>query len=105
MNETEYEEVISSYYGDDMVRSMIGVKVETQRVDEIADKIADFPEIVDLFLVTGEVDMILKAVFRDYPAFRNFVINVLPKIDGIKETKTFMVVTAYKEGGQKAVFD
>jgi len=105
MNETEYEDVISSYYGDGMVRSMIGVKVETSRVDEIAEKIAEFPEVVDVFLVTGDVDILIKAVFEDYASFRNFVTRLVPEIEGIKETQTFMVVTVYKEGGQKASFE
>ena len=101
MSDAEYENLMSSYYGDDAVRSMIGIKVETSKVDEIAEKVAEFPQVLDLFLVTGEVDMLLKAVFRDYSSFREFVTNTLPSIDGIKETNTFMVVTAYKEGGQK----
>ncbi len=105
MNETEYEEVISNYYGDGMVRSMIGVKVETNRVDEIAEKIGEFPEVVDLFLVTGDVDILIKVVFKNYASFRNFVTHLVPQIDGIKETQTFMVVTVYKEGGQKASFE
>lgn len=104
MNETEYEEVISSYYGDGMVRSMIGVKIETKMVDEIAEKIAEFPEVVDLFLVTGDVDILIKAVFKDYPSFRNFMTKTLPEIKGITETQTFMVVTVYKESGQKVSF-
>ncbi len=97
----EYEELMSSYYGDDAVRSMIGVKVETSKADEIAERIADFPQVLDLFLVTGDMDMLIKAVFRDYSSFREFVTATLPSIEGIKETNTFMVVTAYKEGGQK----
>ena len=101
MADNEYEELISSYYENDGVISMIGIKVDTGKVDEIAEKIAEFPEVLDLFLVTGEMDMLLKAVFRDYSSFRNFVTSTLPSIDGIKETTTFMVVTAYKEGGHK----
>ena len=99
----EYDEVLSSYYGDDAVRSMIGIKLETQKVDEIAEKLAGFPQIIDLYLVTGDVDMLVKAAFTEYKSFRDFVINTLPSIDGIKETKTFMVVTVYKEGGQKNI--
>ncbi len=100
----EYDELMSNYYQDDIVRSMIGVKVETQRVDEIASKIANFPQIIDLFLVTGDTDILIKAAFKDYQSFRNFVISTLPSVDGVKETKTFMVVTVYKEGGQKSAF-
>ena len=101
MGSNEYEELISSYYENDAVRSIIGVKLDTGKVDDIAEKIVEFPEVLDLFLVTGEMDMLLKAVFRDYSSFRNFVTGTLPSIEGIKETTTFMVVTAYKEGGHK----
>ena len=99
----DYDELLSSYYGDEMVRSMIGIKVETQKIEDIAEKVADFPQIIDLYLVTGDVDMLVKAAFKDYGSFRDFVTNTLPSIEGIKETKTFMVVTVYKEGGQKNI--
>lgn len=93
------EEVISTYYGNDQVAAVITVKVDTKEADHIATKIATFDVIEDVFLVTGDTDIILKARFANYRGLKEFVLESLAPIEGIKDTKTLMVVTTYKERG------
>lgn len=96
----EYEKVISSYYGDDQVSAIISLKVDTKDADKIASRVAALDNIIDLFLVTGDTDILAKARFANYGDLKNFVLNELSGINGIKETKTLMIVTAFKEGGR-----
>jgi Lrp/AsnC family transcriptional regulator, leucine-responsive regulatory protein len=96
----DYEGVISRYYGDDQVKSIIQMKVETKEADIIADKVASLPEIEDLFLVTGDADLIAKASFENYSSLKNFIVEKLSKIDGVRDTRTLMVVTTFKERGK-----
>lgn len=96
----EYEKVISSYYGDDEVNAIISIKVDTKDADKIAMSVASLDNIIDLFLVTGDTDILAKAKFASYRDLKNFVLNKLSGINGIKETKTLMVVTTFKEGGK-----
>lgn len=98
--ETEMDEYISSYYGDDQVAAVITVKVDTKEADKVATEISNFDIVEDVFLVTGDTDIIAKAKFRNYRGLKDFVMQSLAPIRGIKETKTLMVVTTYKEGGQ-----
>ena len=98
--ETEMDEYISSYYGDDQVAAVITVKVDTKEADKVATAISNFDIIEDVFLVTGDTDIIAKAKFKNYKGLKDFVVQSLAPIRGIKETKTLMVVTIYKEGGQ-----
>lgn len=95
----DYEEVISSYYGDDGVKSIIQIKVETKEADKIAERVAGLPHIEDLFLVTGDTDLIGKASFNSYPELKRFIVENLSKIEGVRDTKTLMVVTTFKERG------
>jgi DNA-binding Lrp family transcriptional regulator len=95
----DIEKVMSSFYGEDQVAAIITLKVDTKEADRIAGEIAKFDVIEDLFLVTGDTDIIAKARFKDYRGLKDFVINSLAPIPGIKDTKTLMVVTTYKEGG------
>lgn len=97
---TDYEKVITRYYGDDAVKSIIQLKVETKEADTVAEKIAQLPEIEDLFLVTGDTDLIAKAGFENYAALKNFIVERLSKIDGVRDTKTLMVVSTFKERGK-----
>jgi len=95
----EYEEVISSYYGEDQVTALITFKIDTKGSDDVARKIADSADIEDVFLVTGDTDIIAKARFPSYAALKKFIVNDVAEIPGVKETRTFMVVTTFKEKG------
>jgi len=95
-----YEGVISRYYGNESVKSVIQLKVETKDADIVAEKVARLPEIEDLFLVTGDTDLIAKAGFDNYNALKKFIVERLSKIEGVRDIKTLMVVTTFKERGK-----
>ncbi|MBI5000410.1 MAG: Lrp/AsnC ligand binding domain-containing protein [Euryarchaeota archaeon] len=95
----EYEKVISTYYGEEAVTALIMLKVDTKIADSVAKKVAEFKNVEDVFMVTGDVDIILKTSFGQYKDLKQFVLENLSKIEGIKDTRTLMVVTAYKERG------
>jgi DNA-binding Lrp family transcriptional regulator len=96
----EYEEVISTYYGDEQVTALVTFKIDTKGSDQVAQKIASYNHIEDVFLVTGDTDIIAKARFPTYAALKKFIVDDVAEIDGVKETKTFMVVTTFKERGK-----
>jgi DNA-binding Lrp family transcriptional regulator len=100
---SEYEEVVNTYYGEEPVTAIITLKVDTKEVDNIAIKAAEAPAVDDVFLVTGDTDIILKATFKKYSELKDFVVDHLGPIPGVKETSTWMVVTTYKENGRKKV--
>ncbi|MCD6461724.1 MAG: Lrp/AsnC ligand binding domain-containing protein [Thermoplasmata archaeon] len=97
----ELEGVLSSYYEDeDRVLAMIMMKVDTKAADEIAEAVANFQEVKDVFLVTGDIDIIMKVWFSSYGEMKKFVMENLATIEGVKETRTMLVVTPYKESGE-----
>jgi len=95
----DYDRMLSTYYGEEQVLAMIMLKIDTKEAERIAKKVAGFDKVEDLFMVTGDVDIILKARFESYKNLKSFVLDSLAPVSGIKETKTMMVVTAYKEAG------
>ena len=99
----EYERVISQYYGEEQVLALIMLKIDTKQAEAIAKEVSTFEIVEDLFMVTGEVDLILKARFENYTAMKTFVLDKLAPVQGIKDTKTMMVVTSFKERGERLV--
>jgi Lrp/AsnC family leucine-responsive transcriptional regulator len=99
----DYDGVISRYYGDEQVKGIIQMKVDTKEADIIAEKVASLPEIEDLFLVTGDADLIAKASFENYNSLKSFIVDKLSKVSGVRDTKTLMVVTVFKERGKPKV--
>lgn len=96
---SDYENVISTYYSDQIVKAMITLKVDTKDVDTIAEQISEFENVTDIYLVTGEIDLIIKARFPTYKALKEFIIEKLGRLEGVKDTTTMMIVTTFKEAG------
>ncbi|MGQ0537158.1 MAG: Lrp/AsnC family transcriptional regulator [Methanobacteriota archaeon] len=86
--------------GPGNVEAIILLKVDTQKADEIADKLAKFAQIQHAYLVTGEDDLVVKTAFKTYRELKDFIIKRLAPLEGIQDTKTMMVVTTYKENGK-----
>lgn len=94
------ESAFTKVWGDERVVALIALKVETSEADSVATEAARFAEVEDVFLVTGDTDIFLKARFPHYEELKEFVLRRLPAVKGIRETKTLLVVTAYKESGE-----
>ena len=94
------ESAFTKVWGDEHVVALIALKVETAEADVVATEVAKFGEVEDVFLVTGDTDIFLKVRFPHYEELKDFVLHRLPAVRGIRETKTLLVVTAYKESGE-----
>ncbi len=101
---SEYEKDISQYYGDDNVTAIITLRVDTKEVDQVARTVSQDPAVRDLYLVTGDTDLVMKATFKNYQEFKEFVVGTLGSIKGVIDTSTGMVVTKYKENRDLVVF-
>ena len=96
----EVESAFTKVWGDEHVVALIALKVETAEADSVASEVTKFSEVDDVFLVTGDTDIFLKVRFPHYAGLKEFVLHRLPAVHGIRETKTLLVVTAYKESGE-----
>jgi Lrp/AsnC family leucine-responsive transcriptional regulator len=101
--DSDYEKLVSNYYGEEQVLAVIMLKIDTKEAENVAKTVAKFDKVEELFMVTGDVDILLKARFENYKALKSFVLDSLAPVRGIKETKTMMVVTTFKEHGKLLV--
>jgi Lrp/AsnC family transcriptional regulator, regulator for asnA, asnC and gidA len=77
--------------------AQIGVKAEVARLEEIAEEIAQFDEVIYLVLVTGSYDLHVEVVCRDRIHLLNFLSKKLHAVKGVKEAETFMYLRIAKE--------
>ena len=75
----------------------IGVKADVSRLQEIADQIAVFDEVIYLVLLTGSYDLHIEVVCRDQTHLLNFLTNKLHSVEGIKDTESFICMRIAKE--------
>jgi len=94
-----YDQVLGEYYGDEQITALIHLKVDSSDLDEIVSHLCAMKEVMDVFLVTGEVDLVVKVKLNNYAELKRFLVNRVSCIEGVKETRTNMVVTAFKEHG------
>ncbi|UCE74064.1 MAG: Lrp/AsnC family transcriptional regulator [Methanomassiliicoccales archaeon] len=93
------DKILAHYYGDEGVTALITLKADTQNVETLAAEISKHNDVEDVFLVTGDIDIIIKGHFQNYDTCNEFVLNSIRQLEGVKDTKTLMVVTTYKERG------
>ncbi len=97
----EDDSIMNAYYNNQIVTALIGVQVDTKSIDNFAKQAREFSNVEDVFLVTGEYDIIAKVKFPSYEELKEFIINKLSKLEGVLKTETMMVVNTYKERGIK----
>ena len=85
------------------VKALIEVKVTPNRdggFDRVARRIAKFPEVTDLFLLSGNYDLLLTVEGNSLQQVASFVSDKLATIDGVISTATAFQLKKYKESGR-----
>ncbi|HUT28091.1 MAG TPA: Lrp/AsnC ligand binding domain-containing protein [Methanomassiliicoccales archaeon] len=100
MQQDENNSILSSYYGDEEVTVIITLKVETRDADQVCQSISLLDPVVDVFLVTGDTDIVVKAKLQNYIHLKKFLVEDLSHIKGLRDTKTLMAVATFKENGE-----
>ncbi len=99
-----YHTIINDNYLDHgLVRAIIEVKVTPQPndgFDKIARRIAKFPEVTKLCLVSGNYDLQLEIEGRSLQEIAAFVAKKLSTIDHVISTSTLFLLKKYKEAGK-----
>jgi Lrp/AsnC family transcriptional regulator for asnA, asnC and gidA len=60
---------------------------------EVAKQIKVLPEVDDVSIVTGEIDLIVKVIVRDVDELNEFVVVKLRDIEGVEKTITSVVLS------------
>lgn len=77
--------------------AMIGIKADGKNLLEIADKIAALDEVIYLIVVSGAYDILAEIVCRDQKHLLQFMTERLYKIEGVRESESFMHLKIVKE--------
>lgn len=67
--------------------------------DEIANRVVSFPEVENVYLMSGGYDLSVFVTAKSMSDIAMFVMKRLATIDGVLSTATHFVLTKYKEGG------
>jgi DNA-binding Lrp family transcriptional regulator len=85
--------------GQDIVYAFIDVKVSPERgtgFDDVANRIARFPEVSSVYLVSGEYDLRVVVTGASMQEIAFFVAEKLSTIDRVQSTASHFVLKRYK---------
>ncbi len=82
------------------VRALISLRIDTEKADQIGKELSQFDFVEDVLLLTGNIDMMVKAHFDDYDQMKRFLTLELPEIQGVEDPTSMMIVSSYKERNQ-----
>jgi Lrp/AsnC family transcriptional regulator, regulator for asnA, asnC and gidA len=77
--------------------AMIGVKCEAERLMEVAEEIAAFPEVDYVVVTAGSYDLLVETVAEDNEALLRFLAERLRRVNGVRETETFVYLRMVKQ--------
>ena len=75
---------------------LIGIQVQADMTNEVADSIARLPEVSYLFQAAGEFDLFAEVYCRDRNHFVSFLNTKLQKIPGVERTQSFLILKMHK---------
>ena len=77
--------------------AMIGIKCEANKLMQVADRLAEFPEVDYVVITAGSYDILIETVSEDNEALLRFLAERLRAIDGVRETETFVYLRMVKQ--------
>ena len=88
-----------------MVQSItviLNVVVQSQQLEKVTTALDKFTEVVDLFEVTGEYDLVAIIQTESIAEFRKLTHKIL-RIEGIKGTNSMIIIHTLKRNGKTIV--
>lgn len=67
------------------------IETEPGQLREVAERVAEFSLVSYVACATGDTDVIISVRARNIEELYNFVIEVLGKIPGVRQTQTFLL--------------
>ena len=77
--------------------SMIGVRVDGDKMLKAADEISNFDEVVYLVVTSGRYDILVEVMCRDHKHLLEFLTKKLYTVSGVRQSESFVHLKIVKE--------
>jgi len=84
---------------------IIGLKVKRAKLDTVARRLSDLPQVRYVGASTGRVDLVVEVVVRTNQDLADFLMNELGSMDGVLDSETNLIVRIYKQSWSWAIRD
>jgi len=80
------------------------VSVQSDKIPEVAEAIADIDGVSEVYSVAGDVDLIAVVRVREFEAIADVIAGRLSKVTGVVHTDTHIAFRAYSRHDLEATF-
>ena len=80
--------------------AMVAVRCDGERLVEIADEIAAFPEVSYVVITAGTYDLLVETVCEDTEDLLRFLTDRIRRVQGVRDTETFVYLRMVKQAFQ-----
>jgi DNA-binding Lrp family transcriptional regulator len=87
-----------------VITAIVLVKVEVDKIPEVAEALADIPGVSEVYSVTGEVDLIAMVRVREHDELADVIAGTLNKVPGVLATETHIAFRTYSRHDLEAAF-
>ncbi len=87
-----------------MVTAIVLVKADIERIPEVAEMIAQFPEVSEVYSVTGEFDLVAMVRVRQHEQLADVIPGRVNKLSGVRHTETHIAFRSYSRHDLEAAF-
>lgn len=88
-----------------MLTAFVLITCESQRIGEVAQAVAELPNVAEVYSVTGEVDIIAVLRIKEYESLDDAVPGGIARIQGVTGTKTVLAFRRFARRDLEAGFD
>lgn len=88
-----------------MVTSIILIKVERKKINEVAEQLAEMPGISESYSVSGNYDIVAIVRVANNDELAELVTKKMLAIDAIQKTETMLAYKAYSRHDLEAMFN
>ena len=87
-----------------MITAIVMVSVETDKIPEVAQQLADLDGVSEVYSVAGDVDLIVIVRVREFDQIADVIAGRLSKVDGVLHTDTHIAFRAYSRHDLDSAF-
>ncbi len=87
-----------------MITAIVMVSVETDKIPEVAEQLADLDGVSEVYSVAGDVDLVAIVRVREFEQVAEVIAGRLSKVAGVLHTDTHIAFRAYSRHDLDSAF-
>lgn len=87
-----------------VITAIVMVSVESDKIPEVAEAIADLEGVSEVYSVAGDVDLIAIVRVREFEHIAEVIAGRLSKVEGVIHTDTHIAFRAYSRHDLESTF-